>query len=220
MASLDKIVREIGEQIEELNRLKGEAKLDSNQKFIQNEINRLSLVKQNHEKKQAELTSNGGGKTEQLGVITITNYMWDQSDEHIKIYIELNKTDKIENGEIRLEFSSDTKFTCIFGKYRFTLGRLFKPLDQTKSKAIITKSNRLVITLHKVKSEHWSSLQSTTGTTPKLMDDKPEIDSDDPQKSLMNLMKKMYDDGDDDMKRTIAKSWYESQNKQGLPDMP
>lgn len=29
----------------------------------------------------------------------------------------------------------------------------------------------------------------------------------------MKLMKQMYDDGDDDMKRTIAKSWHESQEK-------
>ena len=35
----------------------------------------------------------------------------------------------------------------------------------------------------------------------------------DPGAGLMNLMKKMYDDGDDDMKRTIAKSWQEAQDK-------
>lgn len=29
----------------------------------------------------------------------------------------------------------------------------------------------------------------------------------------MNLMRQMYQDGDDEMKRTIAKSWYESQEK-------
>ena len=31
----------------------------------------------------------------------------------------------------------------------------------------------------------------------------------------MNMMKKMYDDGDDEMKRTLSKAWYESQNKKG-----
>jgi len=29
----------------------------------------------------------------------------------------------------------------------------------------------------------------------------------------MDLMKKMYEDGDDDMKRTIAKAWTESRDK-------
>ncbi len=31
----------------------------------------------------------------------------------------------------------------------------------------------------------------------------------------MKLMKKMYDEGDDDLKRTITKSWYEAQQKRG-----
>ncbi|EZA48901.1 Calcyclin-binding protein [Ooceraea biroi] len=43
----------------------------------------------------------------------------------------------------------------------------------------------------------------------------PEMGEDsDPGASLMNLMKKMYQDGDDDMKKTIAKAWTESQEKQ------
>ncbi len=38
-------------------------------------------------------------------------------------------------------------------------------------------------------------------------------DKSDPSQSLMKMMKQMYDDGDDEMKRTITKSWYESQEK-------
>lgn len=38
-------------------------------------------------------------------------------------------------------------------------------------------------------------------------------DDKDPTKGIMSMMKKMYDEGDDDMKRTIAKAWTESQNK-------
>jgi len=42
----------------------------------------------------------------------------------------------------------------------------------------------------------------------------PKLDDKaDPSASLMNLMKKMYDDGDDEMKRTIAKAWTEGQEK-------
>lgn len=42
----------------------------------------------------------------------------------------------------------------------------------------------------------------------------PDIDPNaDPNASLMNMMKKMYDEGDDEMKRTIRKSWYEGQQK-------
>ena len=45
---------------------------------------------------------------------------------------------------------------------------------------------------------------------PPKMDDE---DKENPSQGLMKLMQQMYDDGDDEMKRTIAKSWYESQEK-------
>ena len=52
----------------------------------------------------------------------------------------------------------------------------------------------------------------------------PKMDKDaDPSASIMNLMKQMYDDGDDDMKRTIAKAWTESRDGKGgggMPGMP
>ena len=47
-------------------------------------------------------------------------------------------------------------------------------------------------------------------------------DKQDPQEGLMSLMKKMYEDGDDEMKRTIAKAFTESRDKSmkgGLGDM-
>jgi calcyclin binding protein len=43
-------------------------------------------------------------------------------------------------------------------------------------------------------------------------------DTTDPQESLMNLMKQMYDDGDDQMKQTIRKAWHESQTKKTTLD--
>jgi len=49
---------------------------------------------------------------------------------------------------------------------------------------------------------------------------KPKIDKEeDPSASMMNLMKNMYESGDDEMKRTIAKAWSESQNKKAAGDM-
>lgn len=35
-----------------------------------------------------------------------------------------------------------------------------------------------------------------------------KVDKDaDPSASLMNMMKKLYEEGDDDMKKTIAQAW-------------
>lgn len=37
--------------------------------------------------------------------------------------------------------------------------------------------------------------------------------NEDPGAGLMKMMQKLYDDGDDEMKRTIKKAWAESQEK-------
>ena len=43
----------------------------------------------------------------------------------------------------------------------------------------------------------------------------PVTEGEDPSQGLMNMMKKMYSEGDDEMKRTIAKAWTESSQKGG-----
>uniref|UniRef100_A0A0K0D2K7 SGS domain-containing protein n=1 Tax=Angiostrongylus cantonensis TaxID=6313 RepID=A0A0K0D2K7_ANGCA len=51
---------------------------------------------------------------------------------------------------------------------------------------------------------------------------KPNFDKtmeDDPQASLMNMMKQMYEEGDDEMKRTIRKAWHEGQSKRNFADV-
>lgn len=47
------------------------------------------------------------------------------------------------------------------------------------------------------------------------MDDTPN----DPTAGIMSLMKQMYEDGDDEMKRSIAKAWTESREKSMNFDM-
>ena len=46
----------------------------------------------------------------------------------------------------------------------------------------------------------------------------PSVDEKkDPSEGLMDMLKQLYDDGDDDMKRTIAKAWTESRSKTKTP---
>ncbi|EHB18062.1 Calcyclin-binding protein [Heterocephalus glaber] len=49
--------------------------------------------------------------------------------------------------------------------------------------------------------------------------EKPSYDAEtDPSEGLMNVLKKIYEDGDDDMKRTINKAWVESREKKAKGD--
>jgi calcyclin binding protein len=74
------------------------------------------------------------------------------------------------------------------------------------------KGKTLTIVLKKKKSTTWSKLKKTASSVkkPKPGEDKAK---DDPSAGLMDMMKKMYEDGDDDMKRTMQKAWWEAQHK-------
>lgn len=77
----------------------------------------------------------------------------------------------------------------------------------------------VVVSLAKVETgQHWSHLTSVEkkAKEPKPV---PKLDDEggDPTAGLMNMMKQMYEEGDDDLKRTIAKAWTESRNNSGMP---
>ena len=56
--------------------------------------------------------------------------------------------------------------------------------------------------------------------TPKIFFRTPSFDKEeDPSTSIMKMMKQMYDDGDDEMKRTISKAWTESREKQAAGNL-
>lgn len=201
------------EQIDELVHLETIAKLDQVKEFIKNEIIRLRGRKA---KVESELARQKGlTPSNDLGIILVNNYMWDQTDESIKIYIEIDKKETINELDISLNFTDNNGITCIFGKFRFTIGQLYKPIRKEKCSVKITKSNRLIITLVKVHGEQWASLNQTQSTFKEPSKEDKDLD---PSAGLINLMKKMYDEGDDEMKRTIAKSMYESRNKGGQAD--
>ena len=46
-------------------------------------------------------------------------------------------------------------------------------------------------------------------------DDKEKDKVDDPSAGMMSMMKKMYEEGDENMKRTIAQAWTKSNDKKG-----
>lgn len=85
--------------------------------------------------------------------------------------------------------------------YRFGMD-VFAKIDTEKSK-VIKKNDSIVIKLIKDEKKTWDQLQKKK---PSAFEQMPKKDQD-PAAGLMDLMKKMYEEGDDEMKRTIAKAW-------------
>lgn len=142
---------------------------------------------------------------------TVSNFAWDQTKEFVKIYIERGE-DPVEQSEIKLDFNGKRSFSIIFGNQKFSQSKLNADVDAAASYVKLTKS-KVIIYLKKVKETNWSAIKETAESHKKAMEEEKDEMGDDPQAGLMKLMKKMYDEGDDEMKRTISKSWYESQRK-------
>ena len=76
------------------------------------------------------------------------------------------------------------------------------------------KSNSITITLKKREaSKFWSDIILKTKEVKAAKKQDEPADSSDPNASLMNLMKDLYNTGDDNMKRTIAESWSKAHTK-------
>lgn len=74
----------------------------------------------------------------------------------------------------------------------------------------------ITLSLAKNSNSTWPDLTKTDKQSKKT----PQLDDDaDPAAGLMSLMRQMYEDGDDEMKRTIAKAWAEGREKNSNMNM-
>ena len=133
----------------------------------------------------------------------------------VTVYVPLHNVGSIDRDNITCDFSKssfDLIVRDLNGKsYRLFKDHLEKDIEPEKSK-IVVKADKVVVKLAKVKSEYgsydyWS----------KLVDNKRRTNKDgshakeDPQKSIMKLMKDMYDEGDDQMKKVIGETFMKQQ---------
>ncbi|KAI4343081.1 hypothetical protein MLD38_027624 [Melastoma candidum] len=138
---------------------------------------------------------------------TLGSFSWDQDCDKVKIYISLEGVDqeKIE-ADFKL-MSVDIRIHDVNGKnYRCAIPKLNKEIVPDKCKVLV-KPTRIVVTLVKALKGNWLDLHFKEE---KL---KPGLDKEkDPMAGIMDLMKNMYEGGDDQMKRTIAKAWTDARS--------
>ncbi|KAK6917185.1 Siah interacting protein, N-terminal [Dillenia turbinata] len=142
-----------------------------------------------------------------MNYVTLPSFSWDQDNEKIKIYISLEGVNQEKMETTFNPMSIDIKFHDVQGKnYQFALPKLNKEILPEKCKVLV-KPSRVVITLFKASKGNWLDLHFKED---KL---KPNLDKErDPMAGIMDLMKNMYEDGDDEMKRTIAKAWTDARS--------
>lgn len=122
----------------------------------------------------------------------------------MKIYIPLEGA---SDENIKSDFqpwSFGLKIHDVDGKnYRCGVQKLNNAILPEKS-TVSVKPKRIIVTLKKAERSDWKELYFKE-------DKKPKLDSGkDPMSGLMDMMKNMYEEGDDEMKRTIAQAWSEA----------
>lgn len=97
--------------------------------------------------------------------------------------------------------------------YRVKRDNLEHDIDPDQSKHVV-KADKIIVKLAKIKGQYGSFDYWTNLTDPKKIDKKKDSkkDNDDPQASIMNLMKDMYDSGDDKMKKMIGETMLKQRN--------
>ncbi|KAK3866750.1 hypothetical protein Pcinc_027734 [Petrolisthes cinctipes] len=147
--------------------------------------------------------------------VNLRTYSWDQSDKFIKLYITLKNIQTLNKEAVTTTFnkkSMELNVKELEGKnYNLNVSNLADSIKPDASYHKV-KTDMVVVLLAKEDQEHkWGGV--TTEDVKASEARKPKTNSDDPSAGMMDLMKQMYDDGDDKMKQMLNKTWYESQQK-------
>ncbi|KAI6650927.1 Calcyclin-binding protein-like [Oopsacas minuta] len=166
--------------------------------------------------------------------IQVKTYGWDQTDSTVKIYVsDIPGLEGAIDSQIVTEFTANSvnvKVNDLNNRnYNFSIGELSGKIKADSAKAIL-KRGSVIISMPKASPGNWEEVTMVERKTKEAkkekekLDDISKKDSDDPSAGIMKMMQKMYDEGDEDMKRTITKAWYESKSGKtpsvpGAPEM-
>lgn len=137
------------------------------------------------------------------------------NDKFVSIYVPLPGVGSISKDKITCQFTKDS-FDLIAndlpnGKsYRLCKDKLEKDIHVGKSKYLV-KADKIVLKLCKIKGEYGSFDMWTKLTDPKKKE-KAKTSKDNPMSSITDLMKDMYESGDDQMKKMIGETMMKQRN--------
>ena len=150
--------------------------------------------------------------------INLEDISWDQGTNSfdsptVTVYVGLPGVGQAKD-RVQCKFGScsiDLIVTDLDGKnYRYVQSNLEKDIIPDSSKVIV-KNNKIILKLAKVKGQY--SYESWQNLVAKKKRD-PEVDKkkkDDPTSGIMDMMKNLYEEGDDNMKKVIGEAMLKSQ---------
>jgi len=168
-------------------------------------------------------SAGAAAESSHLQYMPIDKFAWDQGEYNTR-WLTIYITSGIDGvGEVKdsvsCDFGSrsfDLKIHDLNGKsYRMLKNRLDEDIDVNKSKFVV-KKNAVHIKLHKTKGdESYASYKTWMNLESKKSKEQEAKSKDDPTAGIMDLMKDMYDDGDDNMKKAIGEAMLKSKENRG-----
>jgi len=138
---------------------------------------------------------------------TLTTLSWDQDNEKVKIYIPLEGACQEKMVADIQSASFDLKIHDVGGKnFRYSILKLNKSIVPDQS-TVLAKPKRVIVSLKKTDLGDWQDLHKKEEKSKA-----PASDKENPMAGIMEMMKNMYDEGDDEMKKTISKAWCDAQS--------
>jgi len=209
---------ELAKDLEEFQRLSSEATRPRTKKFLASEIQRIEKEIDNlkNPSNAAATAPSSISSAPVLPTVKITTYAWDQSEKFLKLYITVPGAAPGQDSRIRFDVqnkSVDLNADDIAGKnYFFNLKGLLHPIIADGSTFKLKKDEILLMLKKKDDGRTWTYITEVEMINKEK--NKPKMDDNsDPNASLMKMMKQMYDEGDDEVKRNINKAWSENQEK-------
>ncbi|KAK7945651.1 hypothetical protein WMY93_001379 [Mugilogobius chulae] len=217
-------INQLEADLTELGSLLKKAERNRVKDVLTQEIKKVEKELSSKQQQKEQLSRKETNPSKVAYTVKITNYAWDQSDKFVKIYLTLKDVHKIPSENVEVTFTEGSFSVLVKeldGKnHQMTILNLLHPINEKDSYKKI-KTDMLLIMCKKQSTHKWEYLTKVEKQSKDK--DKPKMDDNaDPSDGLMNMLKKIYDEGDDEMKRTINKAWSESQEKKirgGAGDM-
>ncbi|XP_031844324.2 calcyclin-binding protein [Nomia melanderi] len=209
--------------IDEFNNLLQQASRQRAKDVINIEIRRLQteLAKLLEEQKDTSVKSSDAkpSSSKKCYEVKLNNYGWEQTSSAVKLYITLENVHQLSKDAVKCSFTEMSLDLQVLGldnkNYVLTINNLCEDIDPSKS-SFKMKKDMIIVSLAKKDTKEWSHVTKVENTIKKLKSSSiPDMtDKNDYSTGIMNLMKKIYQEGDDEMKKAIAKAWTESQQQQ------
>ena len=215
---------ELEEFVNELETLLPQAKHPMTRSLLQDAINRNKTSSKTVKPQVATST------VQIKPTVQVKTYGWDQTDKLVKIYIsDIPGLDTAQGSQVVAEFTNSSvnvKVNDLNNRnYNFSITELAGNIIPDSSKAVL-KRGSIIVTMTKTITNPWGEFTMAERKKKEAKKEKEKLDDmskkdEDPSAGIMKMMQKMYDEGDEDMKRTITKAWYESKSGKtpGMPEM-